>query len=208
MTSTEDAAPAGASRLVASRRDRVLDAVQPLLADQGVDVTMEQLAEAAGIGRRTLFRYFPSRGALVAAAVRRSYDELLAEVFTAPTTDLTPDAMVRATLVRTHEVAERMGRAHWQVAADPESHGELGEAVAARQEARARYVGDFVALLWRRAGRHDEPPRWLVDTFGLLESLFAHQALRRDLGRSTAEIVDTTSRAMVAALHEALADDG
>ena len=67
--------------LVLRRREAVLDAVQPLLAAEGVDVTMDQLAAAADIGRRTLFRYFPSKEALVAAAVRRSYDRLLAEVF-------------------------------------------------------------------------------------------------------------------------------
>lgn len=193
------------SPLVQRRRDGVLDAVQPLLASEGVDVTMDQLAEAAGIGRRTLFRYFPSREDLLAAAVRRSYDRLLAEVFAAAEPDLGPEDTIRSVLERTHEVAERMGRAHWQVAADPESHGELGEAVAARQQARARYVTRFTHDLWARAGRLDDPPRWLVDTFALVESLFAYQALQRDLGRTSEQIVETTTTVMIAALHEALA---
>lgn len=195
------------SPLVAARRERVLDDVQLLLTKQGVDVTMEQLAEAAGLGRRTLFRYFPSREELIAAAVRRSYDTLLAEVFADTDRAATPEDTIRAVLGRTHAVAERMGRAHWQVAADPEAHGELGAAVAARQEARARYVTRFVSQVWARCDRTDDPPRWLVDTFGLVESLFAFQALQRDLGRSREEIVDTTSRVMIASLHEALAGD-
>lgn len=190
--------------LVRRRRDAVLDAVQPLLATEGVDVTMDQLAAAAGIGRRTLFRYFPSREDLIAAAVRRSYDQLLEEVFAAPPAGLGPEDTVRSVLARTHEVAERMGRAHWQVAADPESHGELGEAVAARQQARAEYVQRFTELLWARAGRATSPPRWLVDSFGLVESLFAFQALQRDLGRTSEQIVETTTTLMIAALHEAL----
>jgi hypothetical protein len=90
------------------------------------------------------------------------------------------------------------------VAADPESHGELGEAVAARQQARAAYVRRFTELLWRRAGQDGSPPRWLVDAFGLVESLFAHQALQRDLGRTSEEIVETTTTMMIAALHEAV----
>lgn len=194
----------GLTPLVRRRRESVLDAVQPLLAAEGVDVTMDQLADAAGIGRRTLFRYFPSKEALVAAAVRHSYDRLLAEVFDAPTDGLGPEDTIGSVLRRTHEVAERMGRAHWQVAADPESHGELGEAVAARQQARARYVVRFTELLWERAGQDGSPPRWLVDAFGLVESLFAFQALQRDLGRTRAEIVETTTTMMVAALHEAV----
>lgn len=193
--------------LVLRRREAVLDAVQPLLAAEGVDVTMDQLAAAADIGRRTLFRYFPSKEALVAAAVRRSYDRLLAEVFEAPPEGLGPEDTIRVVLQRTHEVAERMGRAHWQVAADPESHGELGEAVAARQQARARYVQRFTQLLWDRAGQAGEPPRWLIDAFGLVESLFAFQALQRDLGRTSQEIVETTTTMMIAAFHEAVRPD-
>ncbi len=196
--------PDGLTPLVRRRRDAVLDAVQPLLAAEGVDVTMDQLAAAADIGRRTLFRYFPSREALIAAAVRRSYDRLLAEVFEDPPQMLGPEDTIRSVLQRTHEVAERMGRAHWQVAADPESHGELGDAVAARQQARARYVRRFTELLWERAGMTGAPPRWLVDAFGLVESLFAFQALQRDFGRSSEQIVETTTTIMIAALHEAV----
>ena len=194
------------SPLVAGRRARVLDDVQPLLAAEGVDVTMEDLAAAAGIGRRTLFRYFDSRGNLIAAAVRRSFEQLMAEVFTDPDPSMDPEEMVRDVLQRTHRVAETMGRAHWQVATMPSSHPELGEAVLVRREARAAYVERFTDELWRRCGRDDEPPRWLVDGFGLLESLFAHEALRRDLGRTSAEIVETTTTLMVAGLRQALRD--
>lgn len=202
--------PAPVSSLVAARRDRVLDEVQPLLAAEGVEVTMDQLAAAAGIGRRTLFRYFDSRENLIAAAVRRSFEQLLADVFTDPDPTLDPEQMVADVLRRTHDVAESMGRAHWQVATVPSTHPELGEAVLVRRRARAAYVTRFTEELWRRCGRQDEPPRWLADTFGLLESLFAHEALRRDLGRSSAEIVETTTTLMTAALREALrtAPDG
>jgi AcrR family transcriptional regulator len=195
----------GLSALVRQRRAQALDAVQPLLAAEGVDVTMDQLADAAGIGRRTLFRYFPSREELLAAAIRRSYDQLMVEAFELGGLELEPEEMIRVVLERTHLVAERMGRAHWQVAADPESHGELGEAVAARQQARLSYVERFTLDLWARSGRMAAPPpRWLVDSFALVESLFAYQGLQRDLGRSTDEIITTTSRLMVAALREAL----
>ena len=192
------------SPLVAERRQRVLADVQPLLAEQGVDATMDDLAAAAGIGRRTLFRYFDSRAHLVAAAVRRSFEELQSEVFTAADPSLGPREMVVDTLRRTHAVAERMGRMHWQVATVPDSHPELGEAVLVRREARAAYVERFTRELWRRCGREDDPPRVLVDAFGLLESLFTYEALRRDLGRTSEEIVETTTTLMLAALDDAL----
>ncbi|MFT6942147.1 MAG: AcrR family transcriptional regulator, partial [Nitriliruptoraceae bacterium] len=81
----------GLSALVRQRRAQALDAVQPLLAAEGVDVTMDQLADAAGIGRRTLFRYFPSREELLAAAIRRSYDQLMVEAFELGGLELEPE---------------------------------------------------------------------------------------------------------------------
>ena len=63
------------------RRERVLDAAEIVLAEVGVTATMDEIAEAAGIGRRTLFRYFPSREDLIAAAIERRYQRLDREVF-------------------------------------------------------------------------------------------------------------------------------
>ena len=67
--------------MIAARRERVLDAAEVVLAEVGVTATMDEIAEAAGIGRRTLFRYFPSREDLIAAAIERRYQRLDREVF-------------------------------------------------------------------------------------------------------------------------------
>ncbi len=48
---------------------RILRSARLFLAEHGLDVTVEEIAEAAGVSRRTLFRYFPTRDQLVAAAI-------------------------------------------------------------------------------------------------------------------------------------------
>lgn len=190
---------------MSARRERVLEAAETVLAQVGVTATMDEIAEAAGIGRRTLFRYFPSREELIAAAIERGYARLDEEVFDEAHLDARDaDELIRRVLTTTHRVAAQMGKAHWQVAADREVLNGLGAAAAARQRARRGYVQRFTDRLWRLAGGRGRPPQWLADTFGLLESLFTYQALRLDFGRSEAEIVDLACRLMTQALDAAL----
>lgn len=58
---------------VGPRADRVragiLEAATDLVAERGSDVSMAALADAAGVGRATLYRYFPTRESLVEALV-------------------------------------------------------------------------------------------------------------------------------------------
>ncbi|WP_433700008.1 TetR/AcrR family transcriptional regulator [Nocardiopsis sp. CA-288880] len=58
----------------------ILDAAAPVLAERGDAVSMASIAEAAGVGRATLYRYFPNREALVAGMVERALDDLGARI--------------------------------------------------------------------------------------------------------------------------------
>lgn len=49
-------------------RDRVLAAAKTLFADRGDEVTMREVARAAGVGPATLYRHFPTKRALMAEA--------------------------------------------------------------------------------------------------------------------------------------------
>jgi AcrR family transcriptional regulator len=51
----------------AAARDSILDATARLFAQQGYDnLTMEGIAKEAGVGKQTIYRWWPSRGALIA----------------------------------------------------------------------------------------------------------------------------------------------
>lgn len=53
-------------------RHQILDALTELLGDRSPDeVTTKELAEAAGVSERTVYRHFPDRAALVNALVER-----------------------------------------------------------------------------------------------------------------------------------------
>src|SRR2546421_6303615 len=50
-------------------RRRLLDAAEALFCERGLDVGVGEIAHAAGVGRGTLFRNFPSKEHLIAAIV-------------------------------------------------------------------------------------------------------------------------------------------
>jgi AcrR family transcriptional regulator len=66
-------------------RELILDAARRLIAARGVrEVTLEEAAAEAGVGRATLFRRFPDRGALLLALLDEHERELQDQVLNGP----------------------------------------------------------------------------------------------------------------------------
>ena len=59
-------------------RAALLDAARAVLASQGLDVPVEEIARAAGVGIGTVYRNFPTKEGLVGAVIERAFDELTA----------------------------------------------------------------------------------------------------------------------------------
>ncbi|HEY8286131.1 MAG TPA: TetR family transcriptional regulator [Chloroflexota bacterium] len=56
---------------------RILDAAGLVLAERGLDMEMDEVAERAGVGVGTLYRHFANRDALVRAIITQSFEDLL-----------------------------------------------------------------------------------------------------------------------------------
>ncbi|HEU4848954.1 MAG TPA: helix-turn-helix domain-containing protein [Terrimesophilobacter sp.] len=59
---------------VEDRQAMIIDAVIPLLAEHGLEVTSKQIAEAAGVAEGTIFRAFGDKETLIRAAIARFLD--------------------------------------------------------------------------------------------------------------------------------------
>jgi AcrR family transcriptional regulator len=57
-------------------RERLLEAAKAAFADAGADVSLDEIARRAGVGIGTLYRHFPTRGAIVEAVYRREVQQL------------------------------------------------------------------------------------------------------------------------------------
>jgi AcrR family transcriptional regulator len=59
-------------------RQRLLEAADAMFREHGVDVSVGEIAAAAGVGRGTLFRNFASKDALIAAVLAERIGEVIA----------------------------------------------------------------------------------------------------------------------------------
>lgn len=57
-------------------RDRIVKAARLALAEQGLDVGVDEIARRAGVGMGTLYRRFPTKAALIQAIFEERLDEL------------------------------------------------------------------------------------------------------------------------------------
>ncbi len=57
-------------------REQLLATAKSAFNDAGVEVALEEIARRAGVGIGTLYRHFPTRGALLAAVYRRELEQL------------------------------------------------------------------------------------------------------------------------------------
>ncbi|MET7689125.1 helix-turn-helix domain-containing protein [Streptomyces sp. NPDC005483] len=65
-----------------------------VIAEQGVEVSLRDIARRAGVGLATLLRHFPTREALLEALLRTSFDELTAKASELETSGSPEDALV------------------------------------------------------------------------------------------------------------------
>ena len=72
--------------------DRILDALQELMEDRDIrSISVSEIAKKAGIGKGSIYYYFPSKDALLDALVERSYQVSLKTAKSlAARTDLSP----------------------------------------------------------------------------------------------------------------------
>ncbi|MFH5227560.1 TetR/AcrR family transcriptional regulator [Antrihabitans spumae] len=80
-------------------REAILDTTAALVADQGLaSVTMSQIAEEAGIGRATLYKYFPDADAILSAWHERQIAAHLGHLVTVRDRGGDSDEQLRAVL--------------------------------------------------------------------------------------------------------------
>ncbi|AEV72959.1 transcriptional regulator, tetR family [Mycolicibacterium rhodesiae NBB3] len=147
----------------ARNAERILRAARDVYGELGSDAPLEAIARRAGVGERTLYRRFPTKGDLISAALDQSIAEDLMPVIVKARADKDPMrglvALIEAAIslgAREHHLltaARRAGSLRSDIST--ELNGALAELAARGQEAgviRADLVADdlprFIAMLY------------------------------------------------------------
>ncbi|HEU4657088.1 MAG TPA: helix-turn-helix domain-containing protein [Capillimicrobium sp.] len=153
--------PTGQLRADAERNVRsIIDAAIVLLAAEP-DASMERVAQAAGVGRATVYRHFASREHLVRAIHDRALQDARDAVLSSHPEDGAPLEALERAIDAILRVADR----YRLLRAIPREDGEL--------RARAEEVGAPLIALMERAQREgivrdDVSARWMAATIGAL----------------------------------------
>jgi len=162
----------------AANRRRILAAAETLFAGQGPDITMADLAAAAGVGRGTLYRRYESVQA-VAVALLDEHERRLQEAMLSGPPPLGPGAAPKVRLSAFYDAMIDLLEQHLPLA--------LGAETGARRYQTGAYGfwRVFVAAQVREAGLADDalPDALLAP---LAPDLYRHQ--RQDRGLSVAAV--------------------
>lgn len=188
---------------------RIVEATCGLLASRGFDTTIDDVAAAASVSRRTVFRHFPTMGQLFGAAageIARIYERSV-PAQPPPGADL--DSWLREVAIGLHHVnREVVGEAFWGIhRRAPRWQGESpgGSIAAVVQRIRGAVAQPVSVAAWRMAGGAGDLPGWVADSLYLLLSGFATNGLATPPPRSPEETGDIAARAMAAVIRSAVA---
>jgi AcrR family transcriptional regulator len=187
-------------------KTRIMRAAGSVLAARGLAATVDDVAEAAGVSRRTIFRHFATRDALFVAVIRAGVQRYAEQIPEPPADDDLRDWLAELLAV-THRLNAGNGRVFWDLVGPwaREQSAELAVVAAECRDSRNRFAATVTDLMWRARDGSGQPPRWLVDAVAVHLSGFTTQSLAGDLGRSPDDVARVSARVIEAGLAAALA---
>jgi AcrR family transcriptional regulator len=176
----------------------VLTAARRWVLANGLDATMEDLAAAAGVSRRTLFRLFGSREQLLASAFSAGMAQYQQEL---PSFEGDRNQWLRATCDAAHRMNTPTGPGFWELTSRPDLPPDLA---ATERQRRLRIRQSTMAIarvLWRASDGRGDAPRELVATVGAHLSPHFTAAVEVDLGHGWQVASDLAYKSIMAVLH-------
>lgn len=206
MDEVEAPPPSLAAAQLALTRGRIVAATRRMLVEQGLNVTMDQIAKTAGVSQRTIFRHFSSHDQLVSEAMREIYREVWLPLdLPDPREDLR--AFLYELMLASHRRnAEMIGRMFWDLLAPHvDAPPMIAEGLTARIEARQLWISRIAKVAWRGVGGEGPPPKHVNEAFWLHISGYATFSYMADFEDSYERAAESSTAILSAVLRDALA---
>ena len=123
-----------------SKQDKILDALQELLQNSDIQkISVSDIAEKAGIGKGSIYYYFPSKNAIFAALIERTYQKALDTArILAGKTELSP-------FTRMAMISEACTQAAVRLSAYEDSH--TLESIQEKSYVHQKYIAHVISEL-------------------------------------------------------------
>lgn len=109
-------------------RERIVAAARDVLAEQGIEAPMDDIASRAGVGVGTVYRHFPTKDALVGALAAEHFEAIA--------------ALAQSALTDAGSPGERFEAFLWESARRMRADAALAEIIAERPEAMGQAAGE------------------------------------------------------------------
>ncbi|MCP9273659.1 TetR/AcrR family transcriptional regulator [Mycolicibacterium arenosum] len=177
--------------------DHMLKAARRFVMANGLDATMDQLAEATGVSRRTLFRHFTSREKLLAAAFATGMDDYRHRL---PDYDGDLDGWLRETCQAAHRMNAVIGPGFFELASRSDLPTDLADVEHRRRREFRDAMSDIARTAWAAAGHRGRPPKSFTGTVTAHLSPHFTAALVIDAGETWQTAAELAYAAIIAAL--------
>ena len=171
---------------------RIVAAATRVLAEDP-DATMQDIAAAAGLGRATVYRHFPTREDLLGAIMLSALDEFRQALSDGRLEGVDPREALRRGMALILEISDR-----YRVVVDARDHTPTEAKAAAVAQAFAPLEAVLQRARTEGVIRPDVPLAWARETLGALIKVALRQAAEGTLSRddASAMIVDTLLRGL------------
>jgi len=178
--------------------DVLILAAQRGLTSHGLDLTIDDVADIAGVNRSTIFRHFASRDDLFAAAVIKGGSEFDRSLPEYDGGDWR--VWLRQLCDVSHRRAEETSRGLWELTRRRDLSPALTDALSRLQEGRRLRYLSIASTLWRAADRDDPVPATICDVVAAhLSPLFTITVLT-DIAGSDSQLAATLAESCIAAV--------
>ena len=177
--------------------DALVEAARRAMIEHGLDVTVDDIARLAGVGRRTVFRYFATREDLLRAALDKSFAAYVSALPEYGGGDWL-EWITQLTLV-SHRSVANAGRLLWEL--------RTRRVPVDTWKGVQRVFDDVTATVWRAAGGGGRPPRELRQTVAAHLSPMFTQAVLLDAGGTPELAAELAAGAIAATLRQLLGAD-
>lgn len=203
MTGTTDQRSSVQVKRVRVTTDAIIAAAQHAMFEHGLDITVEEIAARAEVGRRTVFRHFATREKLIGAALAAGYTDFFDSL---PRYDGTGWENWLAELTRrVHRQTAAAGRIIWHLRTR-----RLPPLLAAAHDAHLHGLHQLfttiTGTLWAAAGGAGPPPDQLRRTVAAHLSPLFTQAVLLDAEGDPEFAAEIATTAVTATLYRLLDD--